>query len=231
MKPATVATLLDAAASRRSVVFAKRLSDGAEYILPDPSADPALNELGIAVLATGKTGTHIIADEPWFIEARHPAPRLAIVGAVHIAQSLAPVAAMAGFAVIVIDPRTSFGSPSRFPTADQIINDWPDGALDSLRLDDTTAVVVLTHDPKLDDPALACALRSGAFYIGALGSRKSHAKRLERLESLGFAAAELQRIHGPVGLRIGAVSAGEIAISIISEIIAVRRNGDLGKRA
>ncbi len=226
MTPATLKALLQAAADRKPAAFAKRLSDGAEFLLPDPDAPPALNAAGRAALAADKTGTQSIGAETWFIEARNLPPRLVIIGAVHIAQSLVPMARMAGFAVTVVDPRRAFCNADRFPGVD-LLNEWPDTALETLRPDARTAIVTLRHDPKLDDPALNRALRSEAFYIGALGSRGTHATRLSRLAALGHADAAISRIHGPVGLNIGAVTAPEIAISIIAEIIAARRNGVL----
>jgi xanthine dehydrogenase accessory factor len=151
--------------------------------------------------------------------------RLIVVGAVHIAQALVPMAVQLQLAVTVVDPRRSFASPERFPQVD-LRADWPDEAMDALRPDARTAVVTLTHDPKLDDPALDRALRGDSFYIGALGSRKTHAARLRRLAALGHDETTLARIRGPVGLRIAAVSAPEIALSILAELVAVRRGGD-----
>lgn len=226
MKIATIDALAAATAARRPVAFAKRLSDAAEFILPDSAAPTPLNEAGATALATNKTGTVTVGDENWFIEARNPPPRLILVGGVHIAQTVVPLAAMTGFAVVLVDPRRGFGNQERFPGA-AISNDWPDEAVRALRPDRQTAIVVLTHDPKLDDPALDEALRSEAFYIGALGSRKTHAARLERLAARGHDAIALARIHGPVGLNIGAVSAPEIALSVVAEIVAVRRRGGL----
>jgi xanthine dehydrogenase accessory factor len=222
MKFSTLTALNDALTARRPVAFAKNLADGTEYLLPDPAAPAALNEAGQAALAADQTGTHEVGVESWFIEARNPAPRLILVGAVHIAQALSPLASMTGFEVVIVDPRRAFGNQDRFPGA-TIINEWPDVALQSLRPEIRTAIVTLTHDPKLDDPALDEALKSGAFYIGALGSRKTHASRLERLAALGHTPETLTRIHGPVGLNIGAVTAPEIALSVIAEIVATRR--------
>ena len=145
-----------------------------------------------------------------------------LVGAVHIAQPLAAMAAATGFQVIVVDPRTAFAAPERFPDL-EIRTDWPDQALAALVPDARTAVVTLTHDPKLDDPALDQALRSDAFYIGSLGSRKTHGKRVERLRGEGFSEGAIARIHGPVGLDIGARSPAEIAVSILAQIIGVLR--------
>ncbi len=229
MTPATAAALLAAGRERRAVAFAKRMTDGAEFLLPDPAAPAALNAAGAAALAADKTGTQNLGGEDWFIEARNPAPRLILVGAVHIAQALAPLAEMTGFAVTLVDPRRGFANETRFPGA-TLNNDWPDEALDALHPDSRTAIVTLTHDPKLDDPALDRALHSQAFYIGALGSRKTHAARLQRLAGLGHGPDALARIRGPVGLAIGAVSAPEIALSIVAEIVAVRRQGSLAAR-
>jgi xanthine dehydrogenase accessory factor len=157
-----------------------------------------------------------------FVHAHNPPPRLLIVGAVHIAQALAPMAALAGYGVTVIDPRRSFATDSRFPGI-AMRGEWPDEAMSALVPDRRTAVVTLTHDPKLDDPALQTALRSPAFYIGALGSKKTHAARQGRLARAGFSPAEIARVNGPVGLDIGALSPAEIAVSILAQITAVRR--------
>jgi xanthine dehydrogenase accessory factor len=156
-----------------------------------------------------------------FVHVFRPTPRLIVVGAVHIAQKLAPLARLAEFAVSVVDPREAFASVGRFPDV-ALSHAWPDRAVSDLKPDSATAIVTLSHDPKLDDPALISALRSPAFYIGALGSRKTHGRRLDRLREAGFGDAELGRIRAPVGLPIGAVSPGEIAVSIMADIIAIR---------
>jgi xanthine dehydrogenase accessory factor len=155
------------------------------------------------------------------VHVQNPAPRLILVGAVHISQALAPMAALAGYAVMVIDPRQAFATDARFPDV-SLSGDWPDEAMARLKLDRRTAVVTLTHDPKLDDPALQTALKSDVFYIGALGSKKTHAARLARLREAGFGDADCARIRGPVGLSIGAKSPAEIAVSILAEITACR---------
>ncbi len=160
----------------------------------------------------------------YFIQVHNPPPRLVIVGAVHIAQPLARMAALAGYAVTVVDPRQAFASDARFPDV-AVSRDWPDAALTELAPDTRTAVVTLTHDPKLDDPALAVALRSDAFYVGSLGSRRTHALRCERLAELGLDETQIARIHGPVGLAIGALSPAEIAVAIMAQITRVRRQG------
>ncbi|MFY9397127.1 MAG: XdhC family protein [Desulfomonilia bacterium] len=154
-----------------------------------------------------------------------PSPRLLIVGAVHIAQSLARFGAEAGYQVTIIDPREAFADTVRFPGV-EVLAEWPDEAMRRIGLHSRTAVVTLTHDPKLDDPALEVALASNVFYIGALGSRKTHAARLERFRLAGFSEEQLARVHGPVGLNIGAVSPQEIALSIMAEITSVRRLGE-----
>jgi xanthine dehydrogenase accessory factor len=166
----------------------------------------------------------------WFLHLLTPPHRLLIVGAVHIAQVLAPLAMATGFTVTVIDPRTQLATADRFPGI-TLMTDWPDEALEKTGIDDHTAIVALTHDAKLDDPALRAALDSSAFYIGALGSRKSHASRLARLHAEGLDAGQTARIHGPVGLAIGAIGAPEIAVSILAEIVAVRRNAPLTHRS
>ena len=153
-----------------------------------------------------------------FVRVYAPPPRMIVIGAVHIAQFLAPIAALAGFAVTVIDPREAFVRSGNLSGV-TAITAWPDEGMKDVSPDSRTAIVTLTHDPKLDDPALAAALRSPAFYIGALGSKKTHAKRLQRLERDGFTADELARINGPVGLAINAQSPSEIAVSIIAQVV------------
>jgi xanthine dehydrogenase accessory factor len=157
-----------------------------------------------------------------FLQIFNPPLRLIVVGAVHIAQALVPMAALLGYAVTVVDPRRGFANDARFPDV-ALLDDWPDEALQALALDRRTAVVTLTHDPKLDDPALDVALRSDAFYIAALGSRRTHAGRIERLIAMGHDAAALARIHGPAGLDIGAVSPAEIALAVCAQMTAVLR--------
>jgi xanthine dehydrogenase accessory factor len=164
-----------------------------------------------------------------FVDVWNPKPRLLVIGAVHTAQELVPLARSAGYEVTVIDPRTAFGTPARFPNI-KVWNDWPEEILPTLAPDRRTAILTLTHDPKIDDPALIAALRSEAFYIGALGSRRTHAKRAERLREAGFGDAEIARIRGPVGLAIGARTPVEIAIAIMAEITAVLRRAPLGHR-
>jgi len=163
-------------------------------------------------------------DGETFVAIHNPPLRLVIVGAVHIAQALVPMARIAGYDPFVVDPREAFGSQARFP-GEKLINDWPDEAVQQIGLDSRTAVVLLTHDPKLDDPALHLALKSQCFYIGALGSKRTHAKRVARLQEAGFDDTEIARIHGPIGLNIGSSGPPEIAVSILAEMTSVLRNG------
>jgi len=164
-----------------------------------------------------KTGTVKLDADDIYFQIFNPPLRMLIVGAVHIAQPLSRMASTVGYDVTVVDPRQSFASPDRFPEI-TLNHEWPDDGLRELDIDRRTAVVTLTHDPKLDDPALAVAIRSEAFYIGSLGSRGTHAGRVERLKTEGFTEAEISRINGPVGLNIGAISPSEIAISILGEV-------------
>ena len=170
--------------------------------------------------ASDRTGVE--EDGRTFVAIHNPPLRLAIVGAVHIAQALVPMARIAGYDPVVIDPRAAFGSEARFP-GERLLEDWPDEALAEVGVDARTALVLLTHDPKLDDPALHIALTSEAFYIGALGSTRTHAKRVERLTEAGFSPAQIARIRGPVGLDIGAASPAEIAVSILAQMVQALR--------
>lgn len=163
-------------------------------------------------------------DGQTFVAIHNPPLRLIVVGAVHIAQHLVPMARDIGYDPVVVDPRDSFASPERFPET-QLLHDWPDEAVAELGLDTRTALCLLTHDPKIDDPALEAGLRSGAFYIGALGSRRTHGKRLERMQAAGFSEADCARIHGPIGLDIGAASPAEIAVAVLAEMTRVLRKG------
>ena len=160
-----------------------------------------------------------------FVAIHNPPLRLIVVGAVHIAQALVPMARLAGYDPLLIDPRESFGTAARFP-GETILQDWPDEGVAAYGLDSRTALVLLTHDPKLDDPALEAALRSEAFYVGALGSPRTHKKRVERLRARGFSEAEIARVHGPIGLDIGAADPSEIAVAILAEITRVLRRGE-----
>jgi xanthine dehydrogenase accessory factor len=229
MTPEILAALDAAKRDKRPVVLATSLPGGEQQLLPDPSAPAELNAAAEQALCDDVSSTVKISGTDWFLHAHNPPLRLIIVGAVHIAQALVPFATQCGFAVVVVDPRRSFASDERFPDV-TVSNAWPDEALDELKPDTRTAVVTLTHDPKLDDPALDRALKSPAFYIGSLGSRRTHAARLKRLRELGHGENALSRIQGPVGLNIEAVTAPEIALSIIAELVAVRRGAPLPHR-
>ncbi|MFO1055379.1 MAG: XdhC family protein [Dongiaceae bacterium] len=210
----------------RPAAMVTDLASGAQALCTPTlcEGDLALSPAALAVvrqaLRDDRAGMADAAGSKLFVQIFNPPLRLILVGAVHISQALAPIAALAGYRVTVVDPRRSFASEARFPGV-ELVAEWPEEAMAALAIDSRTAVVTLTHDPKLDDPALQAALRSPAFYVGALGSRKTHAGRLKRLAAAGFAADETARIHGPVGLAIGALSPAEIAISILAEITAV----------
>jgi xanthine dehydrogenase accessory factor len=221
--PDLLAELTAARAAKRPVVVATRLPEGTQLLLPAQGTPVMLAEAAARALDRDESGTVSIDGVDWFLHAYNPPMRVVVVGAVHIAQALVPMAVQLGLAVTVVDPRRSFANAERFPNV-IVSTDWPDDAMIALAPDVRTAVVTLTHDPKLDDPALDHALRSPAFYIGALGSRRTHAARLARLRALGHDDAAMARIRGPVGLDIAAVTAPEIALSILAEIIAVRRN-------
>ena len=227
MKAETLARLQAERAAQRPVVLLTRLTDGAEHLWPLDSVPEALAEAARSALGREKAGSATIDGEPWFIHPHNPPLRIIVVGAVHIAQAMAPMAAPLGFQMVVVDPRRAFATEERLPGI-TLNTDWPDEAMAALKPDARTAVVTLTHDPKLDDPALDAALKSDAFYIGALGSRRTHAKRVARLNDLGHGAEAIARIHAPVGLDIEAVTAPEIALSVMAEIVAARRGAALG---
>lgn len=229
MKRATLARISAAERSRSALVMVTRLADGSQCLVDAQACEGELS-LPSAQLAEARSfmssgrSTLLAGAEGLFARAYVPLPRLLIVGAVHIAQALAPMAAAAGFEVVVIDPRGAFASAERFPGI-TLSDEWPDEALARLGLDDATALVMLSHDPKLDDPALELALPSRVFYIGALGSRRTHEKRLERLRAAGL--GELTgRIRSPVGLDLGGLSPAEIAVSILAEVIQTRYRGE-----
>jgi len=203
--------LAAARAARRPVAY-EIVLDGSERTLREEGHEARFRMDRSGIEPNGVT----------FVGIHNPPLRLMIVGGVHIAQALVPMATLAGFDATVIDPRAAFGSPARFPEA-TVVSDWPDAALEGLQIDTRTALVLLTHDPKLDDPALHIALRSKAFYIGALGSKRTHAGRIERLSAAGFDPHAIARINGPVGLDIGAAGPAEIAVSILAQMIDVLR--------
>jgi xanthine dehydrogenase accessory factor len=221
----TITALNAARTAHRAVVLATELSSGrTQLIYPDKTGSGALGDAAAKAARHDESATVEADGTSWFLTVFNPPLDLAIIGAVHIAQPLARMAALADYAVRVIDPRTAFATEERFPNV-ALSHDWPDEALAARPLTQRSAIVALTHDPKLDDPALTAALRSPAFYIGALGSRQTHARRLDRLKAQGFSDADLARIHGPIGLNIGARSPSEIAVAVLGEMTAVLRAG------
>jgi xanthine dehydrogenase accessory factor len=231
--PEVLAALQAAQAAKRPVALLTRLTDGRQGLWPATDGDTEvpgpLAEAARAALRDDKAGNLTLDGEAWFIQPQNPLLRMIVVGAVHIAQALVPMAQTVGFAVTVVDPRRAWATADRFPGI-TLIHEWTDDAMVALAPDSRTAVVTLTHDPKLDDPALDVALKSDCFYVGALGSRRTHAKRVARLVEAGHTEAAIGRIHAPVGLNIEAVSAPEIALSILAEIVATRRGAALAHR-
>ena len=218
MKLDLLAELNAERAARRAAIVVTNVATGRQRLVK--AADVGNDPLKLALadhLRTGKSGMEETAEGRVFLTVYVPAPQLVITGAVHISQALAPIARLLGYDVTIVDPRTAFASPERFPDV-RVIAEWPDQALPPLGIDRYTAFVALTHDPKIDDPALIHALSRDCFYIGALGSRKTHARRVERLKQQGLSEAAISRIHAPIGLDIGAVSPAEIAVSIIAQI-------------
>ena len=223
MQLATLTELNAERAARRPVIVITDTATGEQRLVKsaDVAADPLQAELA-RQLRMGKSGMIEVSGKKLFLNVYAPTARLVIVGAVHISQALVPIAQSLGYDVTVVDPRTAFASPERFPNV-PLIAEWPEVALPPLDIDHYTAFVALTHDPKIDDPALLHAFRKDCFYIGALGSRKTHAKRGERLKAQGAVDADIAKIHAPIGLSIGAVSPAEIAVSIMAEITAQLR--------
>jgi xanthine dehydrogenase accessory factor len=205
-------------AARRAAVVVTHVESGKQRLVK--AADTATDPLRAALaehLRTSKSGMEETAEGRVFLTVYVPPPQLVITGAVHISQTLAPIAKLLGYDVSIVDPRTAFATAERFPEV-KVIAEWPDKALPPLGIDRYTAFVALTHDPKIDDPALAHALSRECFYIGALGSKKTHARRVERLKQQGLTEADIARIHAPIGLPIGAVSPAEIAVAIMAQI-------------
>ena len=217
------------AARRAAVVVTHQESGEQRLVTQDKIAADPLRDLLEAHLRSGKSGMEETAEGKVFLTVHVPPTKLIAIGAVHISQALAPIAALLGYDVTIVDPRTAFASPERFPGV-RVIAEWPDTALPPLGVDRYTAFVALTHDPKVDDPALLHALERECFYIGALGSRKTHGRRIERLKGQGASDEVLARIHAPIGLPIGAISPPEIAVAIMGEITSRLRLTPEGKR-
>jgi xanthine dehydrogenase accessory factor len=231
MDVATLAALNAAKRERRAAVLVSDLTAGTSRLVAEDQTAPDVlgNEIR-ARLLSGKSGIVDIDGKSLFLNVHLPPPRIVVIGAVHISQALAPMAALSGFAVTIIDPRTAFATPERFAGID-LRADWPDEVFATQPLDRYSAIVAVTHDPKIDDPGLIAALQAGCFYVGALGSRKTHAKRVERLASLGFTPAALCSIRAPIGLDIGAATPAEIAVAILAEIIQSLRHRSLSGSA
>ncbi len=228
MRPDTLERLLKAQESKQPVALVSELKSGDQILVYPDRAEGDLNlsdEQLVAVrlaIRDDKSGRIAYDDAQLFAKIFNPPKRIIIVGAVHIAQPLVTLAQTSGYEVVIVDPRGAFATKDRFPGV-TLSEDWPDDALKALAVDNRTAVVTLTHDPKLDDPALHIALRSDAFYIGSLGSRRTHGARVERLTEEGYSEDEIARIHAPIGLNIKAKSPAEIAISIMAQITQVLR--------
>ena len=228
MKRGTLERLNADRAEMRPVALVTETASGAQWLVhaevvsPDAGLAQEVVAQARAALRDDRSATLDADGKFYFIQVHNPPLRLFIVGAVHITQALARMASIAGYAVTVIDPRRAFAEPERFPGL-EVSSDWPDDVLGAAMMDRRTAIVTLSHDPKIDDPALETVLRSEVFYIGSLGSNRTHGKRLARLHENGFTSAETDRIHGPVGLDIGAKSPAEIAVSIMAEITQARR--------
>lgn len=221
MKLPILRALNAARRERRAAVLVIDTQSGDERLVSDEAAgaDPLATEI-LKRLASGRSG--MLEDGRTFLTVHVPPPRLVVIGAVHISQALTPMARIAGFDVRVIDPRTAFATPERFPEVD-LRAEWPEDVLREAPLDSYTALAALTHDPKIDDHPIQAALEAGCFYVGALGSRKTHGKRMERLAAGGLGTAQLEKIHAPIGLNIGAQSPAEIAVSVLAEIIGALR--------
>lgn len=225
MHLAILKALNEERAARRAAIVVTDLASGAQRLVresDDLAGDP-LAEILAARFRSGASGRVETADGgSAFLTVHVPPARIVVIGAVHISQALAPMAALAGFDVTIVDPRTAFATPERFAGVN-LIAEWPQDVLPTVGLDAYTAVAALTHDPKIDDPALKAALEAGCFYVGALGSRKTHAKRRERLIGLGLSDGALDRIAAPIGLAIGAASPAEIAVAVLAQIIEALR--------
>lgn len=218
-------------AARRGVALVSALTTGGPTALIADNGDDAgaplpdtLRGAALAAIRDDRAATVEVDGTRWFINVFAPRPRLIVIGAVHIAQALAPMAAAIGYDMVVVDPRGAFLTPERFPGVTAHVA-WPEDVLGEIGLDGASAMLALTHDPKLDDPALQMAVTSDLFYIGALGSSRTHGKRVARLQEAGIDASRIARIHAPIGLAIGARTAPEIALSILAEVVAVRRTG------
>jgi xanthine dehydrogenase accessory factor len=230
MDPLALNKINAARRERRAAVLVTDLGDGTGRVVEE--GDHVGGVLGEAIargFRTGASGSVEAEGRSYFLNVHVPQPKLIAIGAVHISQALAPMARIAGFDMEIIDPRTAFATQDRFPDV-PVHAEWPEDVLKSRPLDGYTALAALTHDPKIDDFALQASLQAGCFYVGALGSRKTHAKRVERLLALGLTAEQIARIHSPIGMDIGASSPAEIAVAVLAEIISALRTRGAGRR-
>lgn len=227
MRLADLVTFNAEVAARRPVALVTDLAGGTQRVVTASAAatDPLGAELAER-FRLRRSGVIVEDGRELFVTVHVPAVRLVVIGAVHIAQALAVMARLVDIDIIIVDPRSAYATPDRFPDV-TLIAEWPQDVLERLKLDPYTAIALLSHDPKIDDPALAAALRAACFYVGTLGSRKTHGRRLDRMRAEGFDEATLARIHAPIGLDIGAVSPAEIAVAILGEIIAAQHHKPL----
>jgi len=230
MDPFALKKLNAARRERRAAVLVTDLADGRDRVVEE--GDEVAGELGDAIarrLRSGASGSVEAEGRNFFLNVHVPQPKLIAIGAVHISQALAPMAKIAGLDMEIIDPRTAFATQDRFPDV-PVHAEWPEDVLKQRPLDAYTAVAVLSHDPKIDDFPLKASLDAGCFYVGALGSRKTHAKRVERLLALGATSDQIDRIHSPIGMDIGASSPAEIAVAVLAEVINALRTRGAGRR-
>ncbi|WFU49203.1 XdhC family protein [Sinorhizobium terangae] len=226
MERTTLKAINAARAARRAAVVVTDLSDGASQVFLEGTSFPQeWDSLIVDALRSGRAGIAAVEGRSLFINVHLPPPRIVAIGAVHISQALAELAAVAGFDMTIIDPRTAFATAERF-SAVELLAEWPEDVLPSRPLDRYTALAALTHDPKIDDYPIRTALEAGCFYVGALGSRKTHAARVERLGQAGVPQDAIGRIKAPIGLDIGAASPSEIAVAVLAEIIEAMRRRD-----
>lgn len=228
MQLATLKALNDDRRARRAAILLTDLTDGSDRVVREGEALDG--DLGAAIaraFRTGLSASVAAGGRNWFLNAHLPAPRLVVIGAVHISQALAPMALLAGFDMQIIDPRTGFATRERFPHV-PVHAQWPEDVLSRTPFDAWTAVAALTHDPKIDDLPLQQALAAGCFYVGALGSRKTHAKRVERLLGIGVEQSAIDRIRAPIGLDIGASTPAEIAVAVLAQVVGALRTRNLG---
>ena len=230
MDPHALKTLNAERRARRAAILVTDLGDGRDRVVRE--GDVVAGPLGEAIAGAFRTGRSSAVEaegRSFFLNAHLPPPRIVMIGAVHISQALAPMARIAGFDVEIVDPRTAFATPERFPDV-TLHPEWPQDVLERRPLDAFTALAALTHDPKIDDFPLKAALDAGCFYVGALGSRKTHAKRVDRLTGEGVTRDRLDRIHAPIGLDIAAASPAEIAVAVLAQVVQALRTRGLEKR-